>query len=162
MKGGPLDRQETQSLRQLTELVRTESSDGAKLVSNLENNPICRVTLDATVPCLYVVWHSYATSSQLRYVHERMLEILKQQHLTKILGDDTSLALIPANDQAWIREDWLPRAAAAGLKAAASKSPYAFFGKQSVANVQSGAPPGMALRSFNSLTEAKNWLAAAS
>jgi hypothetical protein len=161
MTGGSLDGQETDSLRQLTELVRTESSDGARLVSNLENNPICRVTLDATVPCLFVVWQSYATSAQLRFVHERVLELLKREHLSKILGDDSSLALIHIDDQAWIREDWLPRAAAAGLKAAASKWPYAFFGKQSVVNVQSGAPQGMALRSFGTLAEARNWLLAA-
>lgn len=157
MTGG-FDRQATESLRQLTESVRTESSDGARLVSNLENNPVCRVTLDAGVPCIFVVWQRYATSAQLRFVHERLLELLRRENMTKILGDDSSLAVIHVDDQVWLREDWLPRAAAAGLKVAASKCPYAFFGKQSVAKVQSGAPAGITLRSFETLAEAKAWL----
>ncbi|HEY0680951.1 MAG TPA: hypothetical protein VGD45_01330 [Steroidobacter sp.] len=158
MRTGSRDGQETESLRQLTEVVRTESSDGARLVSNLEDNPICRVTLDAAVPCIFVTWQRYATSAQLRFVHEQMLQLLRQQGLRKILGDDSSLAVIHVDDQVWIREDWMPRAARAGLKAAASKCPYAFFGKQSVANVQSGAPSGLLLRSFDSLDEARTWL----
>lgn len=161
MTGRSEDRQARESLRQLTELVRTESSDGARLASNLEDNPICRVTLDAAVPCIFVVWQRYATSAQLRFVHERLLELLHREHLTKILGDDSSLAVIHVDDQVWICEDWLPRAAAAGLKAAASKCPFAYFGKQSVANVQLGAPAGMAMRSFDSLAEAKTWLRSA-
>ena len=48
MTAGSRDGQATESLRQLTEAVRTESSDGARLVSDLENNPICRLTLDAS------------------------------------------------------------------------------------------------------------------
>lgn len=158
MTGGFQDRQETESLRQLAQLVRTESSDGARLVSNLADNPICRVTLDPDVPCILVVWQRYATSAQLRFIHERLLELLRREHMSRILGDDSSLALIHVDDQVWICEDWLPRAAAAGLKAAASKSPYAFFGKQSVANVQSGAPSSVTLRSFETLNDARAWL----
>ena len=152
------DRQETEVLRQLTEIVRTESSDGARLVSNPEDNPICRITLDAAVPCILVTWQRYATSAQLRFVHERILQLLRRQGLRKILGDDSSLAVIHVDDQVWIREDWMPRAARAGLEAAASKCPYAFFGKQSVAKVQSGAPSGLKLRSFDTLDEARSWL----
>jgi hypothetical protein len=161
MVGGFQEEQGTEALRQLAQWVRTESSDGAKLVSNLENNPICCVTLDESVPCLFVAWQSYATSAQLRFVHERVLELLKREQVSKILGDDSSLVVIHIDDQAWIRDDWFPRAAAAGLKVAASKRPYAFFGKRSVANVQSAAPPGVTLRSFDTLTEARSWLVSA-
>ncbi|MBL8268025.1 hypothetical protein [Steroidobacter sp.] len=158
MMSGAAIGQVTDYLRQLTETVRTESSDGARLVSDLKNNPICRVTLDQAVPCISLTWGRYATSAQLRFVHECVLELLKREGLGKILGDDSALAVIPVDDQAWLCEDWMPRAAVAGLKAAASKSPQAFFGKQSVANVQSGAPPEIALRSFDTLDEARAWL----
>lgn len=161
MRVGSQDAQATDSLRQLRELVRTESSDGARLVSNIEDNPVCRVSLDPSVPCIVVVWQRYATSAQLRFVHEHLLELLRREHLSKILGDDSSLAVIHVDDQVWLREQWMPRAAAAGLKTAASKIPYAFFGKQSVANVISGAPPGMTLRSFDTLVDARSWLASA-
>jgi hypothetical protein len=67
-------------------------------------------------------------------------------------------AVIPVDDQAWIREDWLPRALSGGLKATASNCPKGFFGKQSVANVMSRAPREIAMRSFENLDEARTWL----
>lgn len=150
--------QATEYLRQLTETVRAESSDGARLVSDLQNNPICRITLDPALHCVALEWGRYATSAQLRFVHECLLALLQREGLHKILGDDSALAVITVDDQAWLCEDWMPRAAVAGLKAGASKTPHAFFGKQSIANVQSGAPAGIALRSFDSLDEARAWL----
>jgi hypothetical protein len=152
------ERRETEFLRQLTEAVRTESSDGARLVANLADNPICRVSVDAAIPCVMLVWGRYATSAQLRFVHESVLDLLRRNALHKILGDDSALALIPVDDQAWLREDWLPRALGGGLKAAASKCPNGFFGKQSVANIMSRAPQGIQMRSFEKLDEARAWL----
>jgi hypothetical protein len=46
-------------------------------------------------------------------------------------------SIIHAEDQKRIIEDWLPRAKAAGLKAAAAKVPFSFFGKLSIGIVQS-------------------------
>lgn len=158
MTDGSLVGQETESLRQLTEVVRTESSDGARLVANIADNPICRVSVDATIPCVVLVWGRYATSAQLRFVHEGALDLLRRNALHKILGDDTALAVIAVDDQAWIREDWMPRAISGGLKAVASKCPKEFFGKQSVANVMSRAPREIAMRSFEKLDEARAWL----
>nr|WP_298716240.1 hypothetical protein [uncultured Steroidobacter sp.] len=149
---------DTESLRQLTEVVRTESSDGARLVANLADNPICRITVDAAIPCVVLVWGRYATSAQFRFVHESALHLLRRNALQRVLGDDTALAVIGVDDQAWIREDWMPRAASAGLRAAASKCPSGFFGKQSVANIMSGAPREIAVRSFEKLDEARAWL----
>lgn len=62
------------------------------------------------------------------------------------------------SEQSCLLEDWQPRAAAAGLKVAASKHPDAFFGTQSVTDVQSGAPEGMILRAFATLGEVRDWL----
>lgn len=94
----------------------------------------------------------------LRQLTEWVLELLLRQRMSKILGDDSGLAVSHVDDQVWLREDWMPRAAAAGLKAAASKSPFNYFGKQSVAQVQSGSPAGLALRSFEDLAQARAWL----
>jgi hypothetical protein len=158
MTGGSAAGRDTEFLRQLTEVVRTESSDGARLVANIADNPICRISVDAAIPCVVLVWGRYATSAQLRFVHECTLDLLRRNALQRILGDDSALTLIPVDDQAWIREDWMPRALDAGLKAAASKCPNGFFGKQSVANVMSRAPREITMRSFENLDEARTWL----
>lgn len=158
MTDGAAQGRETEFLRQLTEVVRTESSDGARLVANIADNPICRIAVDASIPCVVLVWGRYATSAQLRFVHECALDLLRRHALHKMLGDDSALTLIPADDQAWLREDWMPRALSGGLKAVASKCPNGFFGKQSVANVMSQAPREIAMRSFDKLDEARAWL----
>ena len=52
----------------------------------------------------------------------------------------------------------MPRARAAGLVAAASKRPDAYFGQPTVQNVQSVAPADVALQSFDKLEDAREWL----
>ena len=119
------------SLAQLMRLVEEESIDGIKLLESPDDNPICSLSYDETVRCVTIVWRKYATSAQLRFVHETIIDMLTRHEANKILGDDSDLPVIHAEDQKWIIEDWMPRARAAGLKAAASTVSLAFFGKLS-------------------------------
>jgi hypothetical protein len=129
-------------------------------LSDLENNPVCSVLLDSEVPCLTVVWKRQATSVQLRALHERLLELLRKHKIHKILGDDTALPLIEPEDQAWIVQDWLPRAVAAGLKLAANKSPEAYFGRLAIEAIKASQSL-LAIRSFDHFDEARHWLKSA-
>jgi hypothetical protein len=138
--------------------LRAESSDGLKLLKSLQQNPICSVSIDDSVPCIQIVWKRYATSTQLRFVHESLIQMLKEHGVVKILGDDTALPTIHADDQRWIVENWMPRAKAAGLLAAASKRPTAYFGKLAVEAVQSVAPAGLHMASFEDIVAARDWL----
>jgi len=126
-------------------------------LSALENSSVCSVLLDADVPCLTVVWKRQATSEQLRAVHERLLEFLREYKINKILGDDTALPLIEPDDQVWIAHDWMPRAVAAGLKLAANKSPEAYFGRLAVETIKASQSL-LAIRSFDHFDEARRWL----
>ncbi len=147
------------SLDDLKRIVREESSDGAQLVRNLGDNPICAVTVDDQIGCLVVEWRGYATSAQIRYIHHNILLLLKKHRITKILGDDTALPIIHVDDQKWIVQDWLPQAKAAGFKAAANKIPHSYFGRLSVENVQSEIGADIAVRAFEDLCKARRWLA---
>lgn len=151
---------ENERLAQLRKLVQAESSDGLKLLSSPEDNPICSIAVDASIPGIVVTWKDYATSTQLRFVHEHILHMLKTHGLSKILGDDTALQTIHGEDQAWIIQDWMPRAIRAGLRAAASKSPTAYFAKLAVTSVQAAAPEALALSVFSDTAEARKWLEA--
>lgn len=138
--------------------VEAESGEGALLRQNPANNGVCCVTVDWSVPCLVVMWKKYATSLQLRYVHELVLELLQTHRLHKIAGNDQNLPVIAANDRQWITEDWMPRAVKCGLEAAASRVPATLLGKWSVSTVQSKAPENLTIRSFDTMQEAKRWL----
>jgi hypothetical protein len=139
-------------------LVEGESSDGCALTRDLENNPICTVSYDPDIPCLVVKWKQYATSTQLRYIHECLVRLIKTHRVSKILGDDMDLVSIAAIDHNWIVHNWMPRAIAAGLKSAASIKPRAHFGQISVDRILSIVPVGLAIQSFDNFEAARNWL----
>ncbi len=145
------------TLPQLREQLRAESGDGAALVDNLKDNPICTVSMDSEVPCITVVWKRYATSAQLRYVHEQLLCLLGGGGVA-VLGDDTQLPTIHREDQRWIAENWWPRARSAGLRVIANKRSEAHWGRLAVRTVQSMVPPGIEFRSFDAIEDARNWL----
>lgn len=134
-----------------------ETVDACGLIADLQNNPVCSVLFDADVPCLTVVWKRQASSAQLRCVHERLLELLREYKVNKLLGDDTALPSIEPEDQVWIAHDWLPRAVAAGLKLAANKSPEAYFGRLAVETIKASQSL-LAMRSFDHFEEARRWL----
>ena len=145
-------------LEGLRSAVAAESSDGRRVAQNPSDNPICSMTFNAASHCIEVIWKMYATSLQLRFIHECLLDLIKTHRASRILGDDTALGIIHADDQAWIAADWLPRAIAAGLKAGASKAPATYFAEQSVRRIQASAPSGVRLGSFQNLSDARAWL----
>lgn len=148
-----------ESLNQLRRQLQNESSDALILLSNPDDNPICSISFDQFLPGVVVVWKRYATSTQLRFIHEHILDLLKKYSAAKLLGDDIGLTTIHEEDHDWIVQDWMPRAIAAGLKAGASRHPESHFGKISVAALRSEAPDGLVIRAFDDMTAARRWLA---
>ena len=146
-------------LRGLARLLANEPGAARVLLDNPEDNPICSISIDRDVPCAVIVWKRYATSTQLRFIHEWLLEVLTRNRLSKLLGDDTALPTIHSHDQRWIAEDWMPRATAAGLKAAASRRPESHFARLAVDALQSVKAPGLQFGSFSDVAAARRWLA---
>lgn len=143
----------------LTRRLEAESGESRELLASPDDNAICCISIESDVPCLKVVWRRYATSLQLRYIHERLLELLQRHRLSKILGDNTALPTIHAHDQRWLTEQWLPRASAAGLRSAASKRPDSQFALVAIQSVQSAQGIGIEFGSFADVDSARRWLA---
>jgi hypothetical protein len=134
-----------------------EAEEGRLLEADIHDNPVCTVNYDASIPGIVVVWKRYVTSLQLRYVHERLLEMIAETGAHKVLGDDTGLSVIHPRDQEWILNDWLPRAFKAGLQAAASKRPSGYFGRLSTTSIQSQAE-ALTHQAFDDIASARDWL----
>lgn len=145
-------------LAKLIQAVRSESSDGALLLENPGDNPVCALTYDEKVSCVSVVWRKYATSVQLRFIHEAILQMMEKYGARKILGDDRELPVVHPEDQRWIIEDWLPRARAAGLKRVAAIASHSFFGRLSIGSIQLKLANDIPIRQFHSTREAAGWL----
>jgi hypothetical protein len=146
------------SFAQLMRLVESESIDGVRLLESPNDNPICSLSYDKSIRSVTIVWRRYPTSVQLRFVHEILIQMLTQYKANKILGDDSDLPIIHAEDQKWISEDWLPRAKAAGLRAAAAKVPFSFFGRLSIGIIQSKLAQEIAIKAFPNIHQARTWL----
>ena len=134
-----------------------EAEEGRLLAANIHDNPVCTVNFDPRIPGIVVIWKRYVTSLQLRFVHEKVLEMIVEHGAHKILGDDTDLSVIHPRDQEWILNDWMPRAFSAGLKAAASKRPSGYFGRLSTTSIQSQAVK-LVHQAFDDLASAREWL----
>ena len=145
-------------LHGLAKIVATESVDGRAILENPRNNPVCTLSLDEEVRCISVVWRKYATSAQLRFIHEVLIEMIQQYGIRKILGDDTDLPVVHAEDQRWIIRDWVPRAEAAGLRAVAATTSLSFFGMLSISNIHSQLPDSIAIKQFSNIIAARKWL----
>jgi hypothetical protein len=145
------------SLRQWHNQLK-QSSDGVRLLKEPEDNPICAISVDQSIPAVVVVWKQYTTSAQIRFIHEYLLLVIKKHLLRKILGDDTELVTIHEEDQNWIANDWMPRAISAGIIAGASKRPLAYFGDLAVKDLRESAPPSITIRAFDHLENAREWL----
>jgi hypothetical protein len=148
--------QETQ-LIELSKLV-AESHDGAQLLQKPYDNPICKLSYNKNVKCIEVVWRKYASSPQLRYIHEIILCMLVRYKASKILGDDSDPPIIHAEDQRWIVQQWLPRARTVGLKAAASVISMTFFGRVAISSIQSEFAPEVQVGNFHNVHSARRWL----
>ena len=149
---------ENDRLDDLRARLRQDSRDSFRLLEDFRDNPICSILHEEGERCIVVVWRQYATQIQFRYIHEKLLSMICQHRVFKILGDDTALPAIPSEDRFWVIDDWFPRAVQCGLRFAASKAPEAYFGKLAVSHIHSSAPAGLACRSFERLEEAKLWL----
>ena len=145
-------------LRELREKLRQGSRDSFQLLENFRDNPICSIRHDEANHCIIVVWRQYATQIQFRYIHEKLLSLICEHRVDKILGDDTALPAIPTEDRFWIIDEWFPRAVKCGLRFAASKQPDAYFGRLAVSHIHSAAPAGLQCRTFERLEEAREWL----
>lgn len=153
-----MDEQEKAGLERLRRLVAAESQVGKVLAAHIEDNPVCCISVDRRVPCVLLVWKQYSTSAQLRFVYESALDLLKKHRLSKILGDNTDLPTVHDEEQQWISANWMPRAAAAGLRFCAFKRSETHFVRVATDAIMDLAPAGLTLRSFDGLEETRRWL----
>jgi hypothetical protein len=120
---------------------------------------VCTVRHDPEIPCVVMIWQGYATSAEFRAANERVLNVLSGTLATKLLGDVSRFVLIGADDQAWLNNNWIPRAIEVGLRHVALVQPTYYFNKVAVENVGKNIDPTrLTLSYFGDITSAREWL----
>jgi hypothetical protein len=104
-------------------------------------------------------WKGYFSSEEFRTASEQMLECLVTHQATRVLGRITDLTLIHSTDQAWLTDQFIPRAAEAGMRFCALLKPTNYFNQVAIDNVSyriSGHTVNV--RSFTDEHTARAWL----
>ena len=118
--------------------------------------------------CLHSQWKGFSTSAEFRAGAARLLAVIQETSATALISDTRELELVASEDQLWIRDSWLPLAAAAGLKRVALLVAHQGLGKFAIDEMRSQvrsqiqrhvqtAPAGLLSREFYSLDEARIW-----
>ncbi|GAA4494229.1 hypothetical protein GCM10023172_04000 [Hymenobacter ginsengisoli] len=92
--------------------------------------------------------------------YEQALALLLSTGSRRILSEHGQRAPLPAAAQQWITADWIPRAMTrAGVRHCAIVEGANPLHRLSTQSVVSMAPAGFVFRRFDTLPEAKDWLA---
>jgi hypothetical protein len=119
------------------------------------------VEFDPDVPCVVMRWCGYHTSAAFRANNEQALALIAARGASRLLCDVRTFLLIGASDQEWLIVDWLPRAIAAGLAAAALVTPLFHFNRVAVDAVLRRLPSdAMQVACFDTTADARAWLRA--
>jgi hypothetical protein len=126
----------------------------------MQTEHVCTIRHDPEVPCVVMIWQGYATSAEFRAANERILQVIADSKAAKLLGDVSRFVLIGREDQAWLNNNWIPRAMAAGLRTVALVQSSYYFNKVAVETVGNNLDPtALSLSYFGDITSARDWLA---
>ena len=120
----------------------------------------CTVEYDESVPCVVMTWTEYRPGAPFRAANEAVLAMILEERATRILGHIEAVQISDPRDQRWLAEDWLPRAAAAGLRYAALVTPAFELDHAPVRLIGETLPAGLQLEYFDDVDAARAWLRA--
>src|SRR6266576_4554958 len=99
------------------------------------DTPYILIRWDGHGPWVYVKWRAWANSSEYRAAQEVVLLALRENHGSRNLIDSTDRKVFSEEDQKWLLENWMPRAAAAGRRWTAIVLPKTALGRTIAENL---------------------------
>jgi hypothetical protein len=89
----------------------------------------------------------------------KILDAIKERHSDALISDNRRLEVVTTEDQLWIRDTWVPQAAAAGLKRIAVVLAHTGLGKFASQEIINRLPKLVFVtRTFDSLEDARAWV----
>ena len=117
---------------------------------------------DKVDKCVHSEWKAFANSDEFRAALMRALEAIKDTHAIAYLSDTRNVKVIVHGDQNWVNEVWVPLLIAAGVKRFALVKAESGLGKLNVEDVINMVDNrGLQMRGFDSVQNARMWLAEA-
>jgi len=123
------------------------------------DTPYVLVRWDADGPWVYVKWKAWANSSEYKAAQEVIILALRENHASRNLIDSTDRRVVSDDDQKWLVQNWMPRAAAAGRRWTAIVMPKSALGRTIAENIDnSGRSKRNAIEHFETVEDAAAWL----
>jgi hypothetical protein len=116
------------------------------------------VQWDRTHNCIYAEWKGFANSTEFRASTMRILDAIEDRKVPALVSDNRRLEGVSTLDQLWLRDEWVPKAVAAGLLRIAVVLPSRGLGKISSEEIISRfGETDFATRTFSTVSEATEW-----
>ncbi|QLH83153.1 hypothetical protein [Halosimplex pelagicum] len=114
---------------------------------------------DDDIEAIVFTWDEYVSGQTFRDACEALLDAIKRKNASKALTDTRSVNAHDAEDQEWLRNDWMPRALDVGLEYSAIVHPDSVIAEMDVESMMDGADPSGAAPFLTSdVAEARQWL----
>jgi hypothetical protein len=121
--------------------------------------PYILIRWDAEGPWVYVRWKAWAKSDEYRAAQELVITALRENHASRNLIDSKDSRVVTEEDQRWLIEDWMPRAAAAGRRWTAIVLPTSPLGRTIAENIDKHPRSiNTEVAHFETVADAAAWL----
>jgi len=136
---------------------------GAPPVGDLYlDKPWVSIRWDKVHKCVHSEWKAFANSDEFRAALMRALDAIKDTHAIAYLSDTRKVRVIVHKDQNWVNEVWIPLLIATGVRRFALVKADSGLGKLNVEDVINMVDNrGLLMRGFDSVPNARMWLAEA-
>ena len=114
-------------------------------------------------PWVLIEWKAWANSQEFRAAHEIVLTALRENHASRNLIDAADARVVSNEDQHWLIESWIPRAAAAGRRWTAVVMPKSALARTVSENIDKSPRTNLTkVEYFDTVDEAAAWLSTVS
>ena len=104
-------------------------------------------------------WSGFLKGESYRGRMERVLDLVAQHGVDRVLADVSRIRSLVADDRTWTSEVWAPRAVAAGMRAMAVVLPHNVFAQLGVTRVVERLGEAQMLTAqFDDPLDAQRWL----
>lgn len=113
------------------------------------------------IPHIYIKWEFMVEENLFREGMEKLIEMMEEHKIGKILSDVTQLGPLSKQDEEWCIDDWLPRALSVGYSSIANIIAEDIFGKMAIEDILNNAAEKSPIKMqyFEDEEKAAKWLA---